>query len=586
MSEHLRGQPPSAVEGGAIRALVAGYDPAFRRTMRVEPAGAEDRAAVEAALATLDPADQDLAMGLLVGAGPGEAVPERFRGRIDAAGPGLWQAAVLLPRAAASPGSTIDPRFYAGFCRVNPVLAGHQPLPELEEPEAHSPSSPPTDTRWDAIVVAAALEAEPPRVTRQGVIRKDDERRIFDRLGGDGARWQLAMALAMASGLARPAAGALHGFPESRPRPVTDPAALVDDEGPRAAAGALLRIVRRDWVSLPRLSEALRQRCPVVFAADQGLTWADRELVWLRRAADVLHRVGVLEGERGPEGLLAVRRAGPGSARSPGFLLTPDREILVAPGELHSADYGRLCRLAPYVDGDVLHRHRLTREGLAADLAAGHDDAAAWLLARSRTGLPSNVRASLEEWGLAAARVTLLSGVTVIEQGGAFSLAKGPTLPGARVIAYDSPPPASFSVEEGVIRVEVGADALTVRALLAQVGEPLPREGRVWRWRIAPRPARDPENLLDQLRRYHSGELPGELEAAVHAASGRRGFAFEPCVVLHLPTQAAESLVRDRVVAPLLGRSVAPGQHIVAARDLETVRERLVVLGFLEGEGS
>jgi hypothetical protein len=190
------------------------------------------------------------------------------------------------------------------------------------------------------------------------------------------------MALAMASGLARPAAGALHGFPESRPRPVTDPAALVDDEGPRAAAGALLRIVRRDWVSLPRLSEALRQRCPVVFAADQGLTWADRELVWLRRAADVLHRVGVLEGERGPEGLLAVRRAGPGSARSPGFLLTPDREILVAPGELHSADYGRLCRLAPYVDGDVLHRHRLTREGLAADLAAGHDDAAAWLLAK------------------------------------------------------------------------------------------------------------------------------------------------------------------------------------------------------------
>ena len=196
------------------------------------------------------------------------------------------------------------------------------------------------------------------------------------------------------------------------------------------------------------------------------------------------------------------------------------------------------------------------------------------------------MRASLEEWGLAAARVTLLSGVTVIEQGGAFSLAKGPTLPGARVIAYDSPPPASFSVEEGVIRVEVGADALTVRALLAQVGEPLPREGRVWRWRIAPRPARDPENLLDQLRRYHSGELPGELEAAVHAASGRRGFAFEPCVVLHLPTQAAESLVRDRVVAPLLGRSVAPGQHIVAARDLETVRERLVALGFLEGEGS
>ena len=56
-------------------------------------------------------------------------------------------------------------------------------------------------------------------------------------------------------------------------------------------------------------------------------------------------------------------------------MLLPDGNLLVHSGELPSTEYGRLARLAPYVDGERMHRHKLTREGVASDLAAGHRDA-------------------------------------------------------------------------------------------------------------------------------------------------------------------------------------------------------------------
>lgn len=584
------GRPEPGIPG---KSLLAAYEPRFRAGLRLRPDQADDPSALGEALRKLEGPPRDLADCLLAGVGAGEAVPERFRAAIDAEGEALWQTAFLLPRAAPSPGSTIDPRFYSGFCRVNPALHRTRLFSHLHEEGEGPDHSPPSDGRWDAIIVAAALEADPPRLTRGGGLRKDDERRFLARLGPDGDRWSLALAVAMAIGLARPAANGLHGFPESKPRPLTDPASLLEEEGARGAAALLLRIIDRRWVRFQALQEELERRCPEVLAASVGMAWSQREAHWLLDAADVLHRVGVFDAERGSEGITRLRRATGSPARPPGFLLTPDREILVAPGDLPGPDYGRLCRMAPYVDGDVVCRHRLTREGIQADLATGYDDAADWLAARSRTGLASNVRSALSEWVLSASRFTLYSGVTVLEEpGGGFRVARGGVPAGAREIFYDSPPVASFTIREGVLQVPVGQDPLTVRALCNRLGEALPPTvaalgapgepagPALWRWRLRPSPIPDPDHFLDQLRRYSDGDVPGDVEAAVHAAGGRSRCRVEPSVILHLPEPAALALQRDPVVGALLKRQVAPGAVVVRQDGLAQVLERLALLGF------
>jgi hypothetical protein len=289
----------------------------------------------------------------------------------------------------------------------------------------------------------------------------------------------------------------------------------------------------------------------------------------------------VIDATRGPKGIDAMRLAGPRPPRPAGFVLTPDRDILIAPWELPGPDYGRLCRLAPFKDGDVVSRHALTREGVAADLAAGYEDASAWLAARSKTGLPPNVGQNLGEWAEQAVRITLFTGMTVLEDpGGAFTVGPEKVPASARMLYYDEPPPARFQVDKGIIVVPFGHDALTVRSVVARLGEKLDADDAGHRWRISPEPVDDADAILDQLRRFHEGELPGELEAAVHAAAGRTECRVEEAVVVHLPADAASSLQRDRIAGRFLGRALEGGQCVVDRRDLEALRARLDELGF------
>lgn len=567
-----------------IERLIACYDPAFRRTMTVSADELRDAEALGAAIERLEPEARDLADTLLVGVGAGEVVPQRLFRLVDASGEPLWRMAFLLPVAAPSVGATIDPRYYAAACRINPALASLRPLPHTRtdaELAAHAPAS---DAQWDAIVVAALLENQPAVVTQQGRLRKDVERRLLRSLGEDEDRWTLALDQARATGLVREAAGRLFGRPESGARRLnlTDPRVLFDDD--RAlAAGALLRLVDSRWLPLDVLMEELGRRCPDVLFSEHDRPFDAREGALFRQAANVLHRAGLLDAHRGPLGIVAVRTATPKPPRPSGFFLTPDREILVAPGELPPAEYGRLCRLAPYVGGDVVHRHRLTREGVAADIAAGYDGVVEWIARYSRTGLPPSVRSTVELWAASAVRLTLVSNITLIERDGRFSIWPAPPPPEARVLHYDERVPARFYAHDGVLYVPFGEDALTVRAVIDRVGERLPPEANRHRWRLAPRDVRDPDRLLDQLRRYHEGPLPGDVEAAVQAAGGRVHCWIEEAVVIHLPPEATDALRRDPVAAPLLIRLVGEGQCLVDRRRLPTLEARLTALGFRLG---
>jgi hypothetical protein len=570
----------------SARAILSAYEPGFRRSLGVRPEEADSPAALLQAVEQLDPAALDLLDTLLLGVGPGEAVPERLRKSIDAVGQELWRCAVLLPRTTPSPGSTIDPRYYASSCRVNPAMTLRRPLRELSSPVEESPGDPPpADARWDAIVVAAALELDPPRVTRQGQLRKDDEKRLLDRIGPDTGRWSLALTLAQLCGLARSAAGSLHGYPENRPRPLADPSPLFEDENIAAAGQVLLRLVGRGWMELGAILDHLEQHCPELLCARSGAPWSDRERPWFMRAADILHRVGLIDARRSFDGVKAIRKALRLPIRGGGFIVTPDREVLVAPGELSGPEYGRLCRLARYVDGDVVHRHRLHREGLASDLSAGRDDVVEWLGERARYGLPGTVRSAIQEWTLVASRVTLWTGVSLIEEEpGRFRRLTGPA-PAARQIDYDALPPSTFSIQSGVLSLRWGQDALTLRALLGRLGPALPPDESGLRWTLRPPPVPNAEALLDQLRRYCEGELPGEIEAAVHAAAGRAKWSMSPVLLVQLPAEQMAALRRDRVAGEILRLSLDEERAVVSPAELDRLKQRLQDLGLEPPEG-
>lgn len=564
------------------RRLIAGYDPRFLETMTVSPDEIDDAAAIVATFDALDPFARELADLLLVGVGAGEAVPERLVELVEEDGEALWRNGLLLPRQAPSMGATIDPRYYAAACRVNPALTGYAPLQRLCVEVEGTPHAPPSDVLWDAVVVASRLEATPARTTKTGELRRDDQRVLLSRLGENEDRWRLALDFALATGLVRSAAGRLYGIPESKPRPVTAPQLLLPEGGPRRAGELLLRLVRKEWLPLDALEAELRERLSTVLSEDgAGSGWDRREGAWLREAGSLLHRVGVFEAVDDEDQGTCWRRAGRRPPRPPGFMLTPDRDILIAPGELPPWEYGRLCRLAPYVSGDVVHRHQLSREGVAADLAVGYDDVLNWLGVRSRTGVPGNVRASVEAWIKEAARVALYSEVTLIEHpDGRLELPERRPDPELRVIDYHGLPPARFEVQDGVIEVPFGEDALTVRAVVGRIGRPLSASAEAHRWELAPSGVPDPDRLLDELRRHHDGELPGELEAAVHAAGGRVSCWVEEAVVLHLPDEAYDAIRRDRVAGPLVARELVRGQVVVDRRDLPRLRGRLDELGY------
>ena len=568
--------------GTSVERLIAAYEPAFRRTMLVAPEEAGSSEALARALAGLSEPARALAEGLLIGVGAGEVLLPRYVPVVDAHGEELWRMAFLLPRTAPSHGATIDPRHYAAGCRINPALTPLRPLSDLRAPDdAYAAHGPPSDALWDATVVAALLESNPAPIKTDGRVRKDVISRLLSRLGKDEDRWMLALSLGRATGLVREAAGRLYGRPESHPRrlPLLEPTALL--EGELALAGAaLMRVVDHRWLPLDALINALERRCPDLLVAERDQPWAAREAGWFRTAAAALHRAGVLDASLGPQGVVAVRLASPRPQRSYGFFLTPDRDILVAPGELPGAEYGRLCRLAPYVDGDVVHRHRLSREGVVADIAAGYEDLLPWLATRSRTGLPPMVRDVVQQWAASAVRVTLLTGVTVLEEDGKLTAHQGRLPSQARLIYYDEVASARFTYKDGVLSVPYGEDALTVRAVMSRLGEPLPPDERAHRWQLRVRPTAEPDRVLDQLRRYHDGPLPAELEARLHAAGGRTRCWSEAAVVLHLPPEAAEALRRDSVLGPHLRRDLGDGQVIVDERVLPQVEARLRALGY------
>ncbi len=550
--------------------LLAAYTPSFRAEMQAGLSELQDAESVLARAALLPEPVRNLLDVLLLSGLPGEAVDPNHRARIDTEGLELWRGGFLLPRTLPSRGSTIDPRYYAASCRLHPALVARRPLAELlrapaEEPR---PSWPPGDARSDAVVVSAAVEAGPPTLTQHGLPRKDQRERLLAQLGPDTERWELALRLARATGLARPVGGRLEGFPEARPRRLTDPTVLLPPEL-QSAGRTLLKLVHEDWLELSAIAAVLEQHAPDL--ANQAA---------LERVADAYHRVAVIEASRDATGVVALRTHRTHHEMPPGFLLTPDLDILVGAAELQGPDYGRLCRMAPYLEGDRVHRHRLTRQGVAADLAVGNQDPLDFLGKFSRTGVPLSVQQSVEQWARAAERVSIRTGVTIVEEDG--ELRRVDRGPAGRVIDYAQadPPPASFRARGMRIEVPFGKDPLTLRGTLARVATLCGVKDEAWQYQISARRVRDPDTLLERLRELHDGpQLPAALEVSVLAANGLEAVRSEDALLLHLPLEAAEALRRDEVIGPLIDRRVSPTQVLVSRTDMETVRARLHALG-------
>ncbi len=554
----------------AAEALLRAYTDVVQADLLVDPARADEEPYALERAATLPGSVRDLLDALLLDGGAGEPVDSRWSSRLEQNGGLLWRHGFLLPRTPPTRGSRIDPQWYVASARLNRALRGRQPfsesLPELE----HEAASPPSRSLWDAVVIAAEVERNPRRLTKDGVLRKDEQVRLLEGLGELG-RWDLALRHAWATGMVRPAGERLCGFPEAHPRRLVDPAAVLSDET-ATAARLLLRAVGRDWLDLGSLCALITERAGLLSARG------------LMVAADALHRMQVVDGAYGPEGLIAVRRLERSSEELPqGFLLTPDLDIVVGQGEIPLIDYGRLCRLAPYQGGDRAHRHRLSREGIAADLAVGHTTPEAFLARFSRTGVPSSVLSSVAEWSRSAERIVLLTGVSVLElPDGRLQRVEGEEPPRCRIIDYgrDGPLAARWSMDGSDIVVRVGQDALTVRAALRHVAEPIGRVGDSWRYRLVPRRTSDAGAVLETLRRMHvERQLPAELEASVLAAHGLDPVHTEEALVVHLPEPAAAALRRDRVAGPLLERKVTETQCLVARDDLPALKARLAELG-------
>ncbi len=567
------------------------YDATFRAGLTVPADAADDPAALAEAATHLPEPTAELLETLLFVALPGEPVPERFRPAVERVGEPLWRATLLLPRQSHTGGGDVHPLRYAGSCRLNPALKGYvAPGWVLTVPEATA-AFPPSDARWDAVVVAALLAEQPGQLTQDGTLRKDVERRIYTTLGGDPDRWALALQIARLVSLVRPAEGRLRGFPEAIPRPLGDPTALFADPLASTAASILLRQVGADWLDLGAFLERLRVRCREILCSPTDGRYADRSAVvfddqgWetveaaiFRQVADTLHRAGVLDASRAGTEITAVRRPGARPSFSPGFVLLPDGNILVHSGELSSTEYGRLARLAPYVDGERMHRHRLTREGVAGDLAAGHRDTLDFLASHSRTGLPANIVDTVREWQRSATRITVLTGVDV-EEDEQGQLRIAPAGVEGRIIDYTKPPKARFLYRKGRVTIPDGWDALGVRAVVERIARYVGREGDERVYLPERRDHADIPTLIARLEAFYGGELPGEIEALVVSGNSLAPVRAERMWLVHLPAEVASALRRDWIAGPILRRAVTPEEVVVASEDLGALRDRLKELG-------
>ncbi len=581
-------RPPSTP---TARRIVESYDATFRAGLTVHPESADEPEALAAAAAVLPEAAAQLLETLLFVTLPGEPVPERFRPAVERVGEPLWRATLLLPRQSHTGGGDIHPLRYAGSCRLNPSIKGYVPAGwVITLPEATA-AFPPSDARWDAVVVAALLGEQPGPLTQDGTLRKDVERRIYSTLGGDPARWALALQIARLVSLVRPAESRLRGFPEAVPRPLGDPTALFADPLASTAASILLRQLGSDWLDLNAFLDRLRTRCREILCSPTDGRYADRSaVVWddagwdqvegatFRSVADTLHRAGVVDASRNGPDIALLRRPGPRPSFSPGFVLLPDGNLLVHSGELSSTEYGRLARLAPYVDGERMHRHRLTREGVAADLAAGHRDTLDFLASHSRTGMPPNIVDTIREWQRSATRITVLTGVDVEEDDAGQLRIAAPDAAG-RSIDYSKPPRARFLYRKGRVTIPDGWDALGVRAAVERIARFVGREGDERIYLPERRDHADVPALIARLQGFYGGELPGEIEALVISGTAMEPVRSERAWLVYLPAEVASALRRDWIAGPILRRAVTPEEVVVASEDLGRLRERLLELG-------
>ncbi len=557
--------------------------------MSVPLESVEDPVVLHAAVDALSPAARGLLDLLLLAAPVGDALPERLRDVIARGAGALWAAALLLPRASSWHDGGLHPQHYAGSCRLNPTLKD-APFSTLRPPIEGQPSFPPADARWDAVVVAAALEAVPAVLTQDGVIRRDVERRLYTQLGDDDHRWSLALRYARACGLVRAMAGKLHGHPEAHPRPPADLSGLLPNALAASAASLVMRLAQPEWTATEWLVGLLSGPGREAFYSPIGKTYPQRsdtfdergfaeiEAPALDLALDVLHRVGAIDAVRDHDRVLAFRQPQPRPRPQGGFILTPDGSLLCHVAELRLDIYGRLCRLAPFVDGDALRRHRLSREGIVAELGAGHRDTLDFLTEHSRTGVAPNLADQVREWQRSATRLSILTGVDVIEEpDGRLRIATpGDT---GRVIDYTTRPRARFVAFQGRLVVPDGWDPLDVRAILARVGTYVGREGDARVYEPAVRKHANPTTLLARLREFHGGDLPGELEALVLAGAGLAPAQAVDAVIVKLPTEVASALRRDRIAGPFLRRVVGPEESVVPRGDLAALKQRLAALG-------
>ncbi len=559
--------------------------------MTVSADRADDPAALAGAAEALPLAARGLMDLLLLVGEPGEPIPERLRERIAKEGGPLWAGALLLPRASSWTEGGLHPQHYAGSCRLNPGLRGLGFSLAAETYES-PPSFPPAEVKWDAVVVAAALETMPAALTQDGSIRRDVERRLYSQLGDDDHRWSLALRFARAAGLVRPGNGKLHGYPEAHPRPLADVSVLLQGGVPTAAATLVLRLTTDAWTPVSWLIALLKGTGREAFYSpvadgyparseyfnDDGF---DRvELPAVRLALDVLHRAGAIDTVRDHEAVVAFRRPTVRPRGQGGFMLTPDGDVLCHVAELRLEDYRRLARLAPFVEGDALRRHRLSREGISAELAAGHRDTLDYLAEHSRTGVPANLQDQVREWQRSATRLSILTGVDIVEEeSGRLRVA----MPGelGRVIDYTTKPRARFVAMHGKLYVPDGWDPLDVRVTLARVARPVGREGEAWVYEPELRPQASPQLLLTRLREYHGGDLPGDLETIVLAGAGVPPVLAIEAVLVRLPAEVADAVRRDRIAGPMLRRSVSATECVVPRDQLTALRERLAELGVL-----
>ena len=572
------------------RKVVETYEPGFRAKMFVRAEQADELEALVGSIESLTPAAADLLDLLLFLCNPGDPVPERLRGLIERVGEPLWKAAILLPRQSHG-GGDVHPLRYCGSCRLNPALKGHKPQIQGMERDGAVATFPPSDARWDAVVVAALLSDAPGVLTQDGTLRKDVERRIYTTLGGDPNRWTLALQIARLVSLVRPSEGRLRGFPEAVPRPLGDPTALFSDPMGANACAILLRCIADGWMDLEGLIGHFGAHCRELLCSPIDGRYADRatinfdaagwesvEAMTFRSVADTLHRAGVVDAARVGHDIVGIRRPGGRPSFSPGFVLLPDCHILIHSGELSSPEYGRLARLAPYEDGERMHRHRLTREGVAADLAAGHRDTLDFLSSHSRTGVPPNILDTVREWQRSATRVSVLTGIDVLEDDdGTLRLAA----PGAvgRVIDYTKAPKARFLYRKGKITLPDGWDPLTVRSVIERVARPAGREGEERVYVPERRKHADVGAVLARLQHFYGGELPGEIEALILSGSGVAPIRVERAWVVHLPAEAAGALRRDWIAGPILRRAITLEEVVVSEDDLPRLRERMAELG-------